>query len=125
MQHISAAGGQSRYRDCELTLPVTPSLLNRNGMLQGGVISTLLDVACGFAGYFDPENEAPRHGHTLSLSVNFLANASDGTVTIKGIVEKQGASVFFSRGEVWQDSTLIATAQTAFKLRRGTVSPRA
>jgi len=41
-------------------------------------------------------------------------------VTAKGFLERQGRSIFFSRGEAWvDDHILIASAQGTFKYSKG------
>ncbi len=106
------------WRDgyCEFHLPVTPALLNRQAVIQGGVLSTLLDVACGYAGLYSAPSHAPRHGHTVSLSINFVNKGSSGLVITKGFLIQRGRTLFFSRSEAWLDgAVLLATAQGSFK----------
>ncbi|MGE4369304.1 MAG: PaaI family thioesterase [Burkholderiaceae bacterium] len=103
----------------ELQLPVRPELGNRTGRVQGGVICTLLDLACGYAGLFTPEGEPTRYSLTLSLTTNFLDSREGTVLTAKGFLDREGRTVFFSRGEVWVDDThLVATAVGTFKYIR-------
>jgi acyl-coenzyme A thioesterase PaaI-like protein len=96
--------------------PVRPFLLNRQGVVQGGLIATMLDVACGYAGLYSPDPEHPVHGLTLSLNCNFLDRGLGEVIIAKGFVERKGGSIYFARGEAWMDSSiLIATAQGTFK----------
>ena len=101
----------------EFHLPIRAELLNRQGVLQGGVLSTLLDVACGYAGLYSPPTHEPTHGHTVSLTVNFINKASSGVVITKGFLVQRTRTLFFARGEAWLDGTLLlASAQGSFKL---------
>lgn len=101
----------------EFHLPLRADLLNRQGVLQGGVLSTLLDVACGYAGLYSPPAHEPTHGHTVSLTVNFINKGSCGTVITKGFLVQRARTLFFARGEAWLDGTvLLASAQGSFKL---------
>ena len=45
---------RSAWREgfAEFQLRVQPALLNRQQILQGGVIATMLDAACGYAGLY-------------------------------------------------------------------------
>lgn len=116
---------QTAWRDgyAEFQLAIAPSLLNRHGALQGGVLATLLDAACGYAGLHSRDPERPLHGVTLSLTLNYLARGIGSTVVAKGFIERRGRSVYFARGEAWLDEkVLIATAQGTFKYTR---EPRA
>lgn len=100
----------------EFQAPMRAALLNRQGVLQGGMIATLLDVACGYSGLYSADPERPVHGLTLSLTCNFLERGVGETIVAKGFVERRGGSIYFARGEVWMDSRiLIATAQGTFK----------
>jgi uncharacterized protein (TIGR00369 family) len=100
----------------EFQVRVQPTLLNRQQILQGGVIATLLDAACGYAGLYSADPSRKIHGVTLSLTLNFLDRGLGDTVTARGFVERKGRSIFFARGEARVDSgLLIATAQGTFK----------
>ena len=104
----------------EFRLALQPELLNRQRVLQGGVVATLLDAACGYAGLYSADPQRPIHGVTLSLTLNFLDKGVGSTLIGRGILERKGRSIFFARGEAWIDSkTLIATAQGTFKYAGG------
>jgi len=104
----------------EFRMPIHTHHLNRQGVLQGGAVATLLDVACGYAGVYTPDGEPKIHGFTLSLTVNYLDTALGDFVLAKGFVERSGKTIFFSRGEAWVDGKIrIASAQGTFKFSRG------
>ncbi len=112
----------AEWRDgySEFHLPIRAELLNRQGVLQGGVLSTMLDVACGYAGLYTPPSHEPSHGHTVSLTVNFINKGSQGMVVTKGFLVQRARTLFFARSEAWIDGTLLlATAQGSFKLTAG------
>ena len=103
----------------ELELPLAPTMLNRSGVVHGGTICALLDAATGYAGLYAPAEDAARHAVTLSLTTNFLANGVGRMLTATGEVERRGKSIFFSRGEVWLDgSLLVATGMATLKYIR-------
>ncbi len=100
----------------ELELDVAPHMLNRSRVIHGGTICTLLDAATGYSGLYSPPGEAPLHAVTLSLTSNFLSNGTGRLLTAKGMVERRGRSIFFSRAEVWLDEeTLVATGVATMK----------
>jgi uncharacterized protein (TIGR00369 family) len=102
----------------EFTMPIHAGHLNRQRILQGGAIATLLDAACGYAGLFSSGTE-PVHGFTLSLTVNYLDRGIGDKVVAKGFLERAGRSVYFARGEAWVDGrVMIASAQGTFKYAR-------
>ena len=113
----------TQWRDgyAELVMPIDASKLNRQGVLQGGAIATLMDAAAGYAGLYAQPGEPARHGFTLSLTTNYLDKGLGQSVTAKGFLERAGRSIFFSRAEAWVDNRLlIASAQGTFKF----TSPR-
>ena len=100
----------------ELALPVEPTMLNRSGVVHGGTICALLDAATGYSGLYSPDRNTMLHAVTLSLTTNFLANGVGRMLTAVGQVERRGRSIFFSRGEVWLDGTLlVATGMATMK----------
>ena len=102
-----------------LELPLVPTMLNRSGVVHGGTICALLDAATGYAGLYVPAGDAARHAVTLSLTTNFLANGVGRVLTATGEVERSGKSIFFSRGQVWLDgSLLVATGVATMKYIR-------
>jgi uncharacterized protein (TIGR00369 family) len=116
LEHLGVRRAAWREGYAEFRVPFRPVLLNRQGVLQGGLIATLLDVACGYSGLYSADPARPVHGFTLSLNCNFLDKGVGEMVIAKGFLERKGAAIFFARGEVWVDSKiLIATAQGTFK----------
>lgn len=102
-----------------MRLPLKQCLLNRRGVVQGGIFCTLLDAVGGYAGIYAPPGEAQKHAATLSLTTNFLGNGVGSFLTARGTVEKKGRGVFFSRAEVWlDDQQLVATGIGTFKYLR-------
>lgn len=103
----------------ELRLPLTPTLLNRSGVVHGGILCTMLDAAAGYCGLYAPPGDPARHSVTLSLTTNFLSNGVGKELTAKGRLEKQGGRIYFPRSEVWLDNDLlVATAIGTFRYLR-------
>lgn len=100
----------------ELELDVAPHMLNRSRVIHGGTLCTLLDAATGYSGLYSAAGEAPLHAVTLSLTSNFLSNGTGKLLTAKGMVDRRGRSIFFSRAEVWlDDELLVATGVATMK----------
>jgi uncharacterized protein (TIGR00369 family) len=100
----------------EFSLTVEPRHLNHRGSLQGGVIATLLDVACGYAGMWVESSASAGTAVTVMLNISYLASVNDGIVIARGHITGGGRGIYFSEGEVvTEDGKLIATAQGAFK----------
>lgn len=112
---------RTAWRDgfAQFEVDVQPALLNRQGVLHGGLIATLLDAACGYAGLYAPDPAQPLHGLTLSLNCSFLDRGQGARAVARGWLERRGGSIYFSRGELWvDDRVLVATAQGTFKYTR-------
>jgi len=106
-----------REEVCELELDLQPRHLNRRGRVQGGVTATLLDAACGYAGLLSPSSPTPAEASTITLTVNYLAKLSVGTVRAVGRRTGGGRNIYFSSGKLYApDGTLAATAQGSFRL---------
>lgn len=109
----------------QISLPTRPELLNRSGVIQGGVLATLLDHACGLAGMYCTVPGNRRYGMTLSLTINYAGQAKTGLVVATGRVTSSGKKIFFSAAEVrTDDGKLLATATGVLRYRTGSESPQ-
>jgi uncharacterized protein (TIGR00369 family) len=102
---------------CEFRLDVEPRHLNRSASLHGGVVATLLDAACGYAGLHAEDGEAPpAQAVTVMLAISYLGRVDAGRIRALGRVTGGGRKVYFSSAElIAEDGRLIATAQGSFK----------
>ena len=90
--------------------------LNYSGSLHGGVIATLLDVACGYSGLRSVSDSTAGLAATLTLTISYHAAVAAGTLKALGRITGGGRRIFFASGEVVAaDGTLIATGQGAYK----------
>lgn len=106
--------------EAEFHLAIEPRHLNRQGMLHGGLIATLMDAACGYAGLHSDEGEEEVHGVTVMLNIAYLQPARSGTVVVTGRVIRQGRSLYFAEATLYSEAgEVLATAQGSFK-RGGT-----
>lgn len=120
---------------CVLGCPIRPAMLNRAGVLHGGVLATLLDTASGYAGTYCPYPGRRRVAATLSLTVNFLDAAGEGWLVTEARIVRAGRSVFFAEAAVALSGEpargdehalagdaalpLLARASAVFKLGKG------
>jgi uncharacterized protein (TIGR00369 family) len=103
----------------QFELEIEPKHLNRQSSLQGGVIATLLDAACGYAGLRADEGQQPGNAVTVMLAISYLEKVREGRLTAVGRVTRAGRSLYFSAGELTaQSGSLVATAQGTFKKAR-------
>ena len=111
----------TQWRDdhAEIVLTLGQQHVNRTGRLHGGVLTTLIDAACGYAGTFAVEGR-PRHALTLALTTQFLGPAHAGQhLTATARRTGGGQRIFFAAAEV-RDETgrLIARGDGTFRYIR-------
>ncbi len=103
----------------EMVLETAQSLGNRTGRVQGGVLCTLLDAVAGYAGLYTAPGVPAAHSLTLTLTTQFIASGPGRLLVARGVLERQGRSIYFARGEVRMDGELLlATAVGTFKYLR-------
>lgn len=93
-----------------LEAEIRPELLNRRGVVHGGVLSALLDSALGMAvvAAIDPVEWCA----TLQLSVQFVSGGRRGPLRASGRMTRRGPHCAFAEGEVLDArGKLIARAQ--------------
>lgn len=101
----------------EVGLTVATHHLNRSGMMHGGVLTTLVDTACGYCGVWQPTGEPPRRAITLTLTTSFIgAGQPDQRLIARATRRGGGKSVFFADCTVTDDcGRVIGTGQGTFK----------
>ena len=108
-----------------LSLVVEPHHLNPHGVMQGGVITTLMDEAMGgvIASVRGMEEMWAAPHATVDMNVSFLAVARAGDeISVEGRVLKLGRTVAFGEAEARRrgEDDLIAKGRFTFTiLRRG------
>jgi uncharacterized protein (TIGR00369 family) len=103
-----------------IELRVESHHLNRSGIVHGGVLSTLLDVALSFSGLHCKAPDQLRKAMTLSLSTTFVAPAKGEALRAVGRLEGGGRSTFMASGKVFDsEGNLVAMGEGAFRRRRG------
>lgn len=103
----------------EVTIAVDARHLNRSGVLHGGVVATLIDAACGYAGCFIPDKSRRRRAFTLSLTTQFVGTVKSGDHLVC-LARKVGGGrqVFFATAEVRnQEGALVARGDATYKYR--------
>lgn len=96
----------------EIELPFNESLTQQHGFLHGGIISTALDSACGFAAFsLMPADAAIL---TIEFKVNLLAPGRGERFLFRGSVTKPGRTIIVADGQAYAfaadgEARLIAT----------------
>jgi uncharacterized protein (TIGR00369 family) len=114
-----------RENYAEVELELGPQHLNGHGIPHGGLIMTLLDSACGYAGVYCAVPGNVRHAVTLSLTTQFVGQARGfGRITAIGRKTGGGRHIYFTSGEIRDaDGRLIAQASGTFRYRKGSEDP--
>jgi uncharacterized protein (TIGR00369 family) len=105
--------------EAEVALAVEPRHLNRSGVLHGGVMATLIDAACGFAGCFIADRTRRRRAFTLALTTQFIGTVRAGD-SVVCVARKTGGGrqVFFAAAEVLnQKGELVGRGDATYKYR--------
>jgi uncharacterized protein (TIGR00369 family) len=100
-------------------LPLTPVLMNRQGLPHGGMHATLLDTAMGFAGCYTGDPERAQMALTLSLTVNYLGQARGALLIAEARRTGGGKSTYFAEATVRDETgSVIATGTGVFRYRQ-------
>ena len=98
----------------EISLPYRADLLQHNGYLHAGIITTIADSACGYAAY----TLMPAGSNVLSVEfkLNLLRPALGETFVARAEVIKAGRTLTVVRADVFgleanADRVLVATMQ--------------
>jgi uncharacterized protein (TIGR00369 family) len=99
-------------------MAVSDKVMNRQGIPHGGVHATLMDSAMGYSGCYTGDPDARQMALTLSLTINYLAQAQGTRLIAEGRVTGGGRKTYFAESALRDElGTLIATATGVFKLR--------
>ena len=102
--------------------------LNQGGTLHGGVVTTMIDIACAIAvrayadgtppGPHEPVAQPQRPVVTLTLATAFMGTANTGVVTVLAQRRGGGARVHFAGARVLDAAgRLLATGEGSYTLR--------
>ena len=118
---IGAKQEESREGYARLSLVLEGKHTNPNGVVHGGVLTTLMDEACGWAVLTVRGIEAmiaAPHA-TVDMNVSFLSGARPGDeIVVEGRALRVGRSVAFAEAEVYRGrERLIAKGRFTFVIQ--------
>lgn len=107
IEEVGLVDGRTRLR-----MQVGPQHINNIGIVHGGALCTLLDVAMGTAG----RTHAGKPVMTLDMQVSFLAPGRGGSLVAEGRVIRGGRSILFCEAEIRDEvGELVAKSSGVFK----------
>ena len=96
-------------RKVTLTCAAAEGLTQQHGLLHGGVLASLADVACGYAALstMPPEREVL----TVEFKINFLKSAKTKGLVAVGQVLQSGRTLTVCEGTVFDETRTRAIAR--------------
>lgn len=107
MRLIGATLGVVEPGLVEIAVPFRDDLTQQDGYVHAGVVTTILDSACGYAAY----TLMPAASSVLSVEfkVNLLAPARGSTITARAEVKRSGRTLTVCSADAFADDSLCAT----------------
>ena len=107
-----------------ISLDLQPWHLNGSGVVHGGVLVSMLDVATGMTGVFCTVKGNRRHSVTVSLTTNFIGQTRSGKLIATGQRTASGRKIYFASAEIrTEQGALIATGSGVHRFRSGSENP--
>ena len=99
MKTVNASILAIRPGEIELEFPYQSNLTQQHGFIHAGIVSTVLDSACGYAAFsLMPENAAVL---SIEFKINFLSPAQGERFRAVGRVKKPGKNITVTEGELF------------------------
>jgi len=111
MKTLNASVQTVRPGEVELKLPYQQNLTQQHGFIHAGIVSTVLDSACGYAAFsLMPKKAAVL---TIEFKINLLSPAKGDWFRAVGKVKKSGKNITVTEGELFSHADgqekLVAT----------------
>jgi uncharacterized protein (TIGR00369 family) len=105
----------------EIEMPYREDLTQQHGFIHAGIVSTVLDTACGYAAFsLMPEDAAVL---TIEFKVNLLAPAQGEMLKVRAEVKRAGKNITVCSADAWaieaKQSKIIATMLATVMCLRG------
>ncbi len=118
MQTLGAVMNRVAPGEVEIEMPYRADLTQQHGFIHGGIITAILDSACGYAAF---SLSAPETAVlTVEYKVNFVAPAKGDRLLARGEVVRPGATVTVCKGDVMAydgaEEKLVASMLTTMML---------
>ena len=107
MQLLGARLTKIAAGECEIVVPMREDLAQQDGFMHAGIVTTVLDSACGYAAY----TLMPEGSRVLSVEfkVNLLVPAKGNTIRAVAAVKRSGRTLTVCTADAFADDILSAT----------------
>jgi uncharacterized protein (TIGR00369 family) len=102
MQTIGARLASVSPGEVEIRMPVRPGLSQQNGYVHAGIITAIVDSACGYAAL--SLTPAGCEVLTVEYKVNVLAPAAGNMFVARGKVARPGRTITVCSGDVFAEA---------------------
>ncbi len=101
----------------EIEMAIREDLTQQDGFVHAGIVTTILDSACGYAAY----SLMPAGSSVLSVEfkVNLLAPAVGNKINARAEVKRAGRTLTVCSGDAFADGKLCATMLATMMCLRG------
>jgi acyl-CoA thioesterase len=112
--HLGIAIEETHDDGLTVSCAMQPELRNGHGVLHGGVIATLADVAVGVA---IRRRISPKTATTIDLKVNYLKPLAEGKLWARSYLVRVGKTLITGRVDLKDaDGNLIAIAIASYMI---------
>ena len=107
MQLIGASLDTVEPGVVEISIPFREDLTQQDGFIHAGIVTTILDSACGYAAY----TLMPAASSVLSVEfkVNLLSPAKGSVISAHAEVKRSGRTLTVCSADAFADGKLCAT----------------
>lgn len=99
MKTINASILNVQAGEVELEFPFQAKLTQQHGFIHAGIVSTVLDSACGYAAFSLMREDAAVL--TIEFKINLLSPAQGSHFRALGTVKKPGRNITVTEGELF------------------------
>ncbi len=111
-EYLLSDAADADKETCRIRFPVSEMVMNPQGSLHGGVMTTAMDVSMGHL-----VKKIDAAGATIEMKIQFLRPLRNGPAICEGRFIKRGRSISFLESRIWDsDGKLAAQATATWKM---------
>lgn len=103
-----------------VALPLESRHLNRSGVVNGGILATLMDAAGALSGLYCPVEGNARYAVTVSMTVNYIGQSRGTRLYATARRTGGGKKMYFAAIEMTDDTgAVLASGTSVHRYRSG------